>query len=107
MIHALRYFARYFDGAIGRCELVEQLDVILQALNGVRSKNKDFQSEEDGFPIDVEDWAPNPEELYRATELRQILRKTLEELSHGLRVVFVLRDMEGLSLEQTAESDCS
>ncbi|MGC2184496.1 MAG: sigma-70 family RNA polymerase sigma factor [Terriglobales bacterium] len=68
------------------------------------SLDKDFQSEEDGFPIDVEDWAPNPEELYRATELRQILRKTLEELSHGLRVVFVLRDMEGLSLEQTAEA---
>ena len=68
------------------------------------SLDKDFQSEEDGFPIDLEDWAPNPEELYRATELRQILRKTLEELSHGLRVVFVLRDMEGLSLEQTAEA---
>ena len=28
----------------------------------------------------------------------------MEELSQGLRVVFVLRDMEGLSLEQTAEA---
>ena len=62
------------------------------------SLDKDFQSEEDNLPIDVEDWAPNPEELYKATELREILRKTLEELSQGLRVVFVLRDMEGLSL---------
>lgn len=68
------------------------------------SLDKDFQSEEDAFPVDVEDWAPNPEELYRATELREILRKTLEELSQGLRVVFVLRDMEGLSLAQTAEA---
>jgi RNA polymerase sigma-70 factor, ECF subfamily len=68
------------------------------------SLDEDFQSEDDAFPIDVEDWAPNPEELYRATELREILRKTLEELSQGLRVVFVLRDMEGLSLEQTAEA---
>ena len=61
------------------------------------SLDEDFQSEEDVYPIDVGDWAPNPEELYRATELREILRKTLEELSQGLRVVFVLRDMEGLS----------
>ena len=68
------------------------------------SLEKDFQSEEDANPIDVGDWAPNPEELYRATELREILRKTLEELSQGLRVVFVLRDMEGLSLAQTAEA---
>jgi RNA polymerase sigma-70 factor, ECF subfamily len=68
------------------------------------SLDEDFQSEEDTNPIDVGDWAPNPEELYRATELREILRKTLEELSQGLRLVFVLRDMEGLSLEQTAEA---
>src|SRR6185369_14967526 len=68
------------------------------------SLDEDFQSEEDANPIDVGDWAPNPEELYRATELREILRKTLEELSQGLRLVFVLRDMEGLSLEQTAEA---
>ena len=68
------------------------------------SLDKDFQSEDDALPIDVEDWAPNPEELYKATELREILRKTLEELGQGLRVVFVLRDMEGLSMAQTAEA---
>ena len=68
------------------------------------SIDNDFQSEEDNLPIDVADWAPNPEELYRAAELREILRKTLQELGPGLRVVFVLRDIEGLSLEQTAEA---
>lgn len=68
------------------------------------SIDNDFQSEEDNLPIDVADWAPNPEELYRAAELREILRKTLQELSPGVRVVFVLRDIEGLSLEQTAEA---
>jgi RNA polymerase sigma-70 factor, ECF subfamily len=68
------------------------------------SIDDDFQREEDNLPIDVADWAPNPEELYRAAELREILRKTLQELGPGLRVVFVLRDIEGLSLEQTAEA---
>ena len=68
------------------------------------SIDKDFQSEQDNLPIDVADWAPNPEELYKAAELREILRKTLQELGSGLRVVFVLRDIEELSLEQTAEA---
>ena len=68
------------------------------------SIDNDFQPEEDVLPIDVADWAPNPEELYRATELREILSKTLQELSPGLRVVFVLRDIEGLSLEETTEA---
>ena len=68
------------------------------------SIDRDFQSEPDSLPIDVADWAPNPEELYRAAELRAILRKTLQELGQGLRVVFVLRDIEGLSLAQTAEA---
>jgi RNA polymerase sigma-70 factor (ECF subfamily) len=68
------------------------------------SLDNGFQSEEeDHLPIDVADWAPNPEELYRAGELQEILRKTLQGLGAGLRAVFVLRDIEGLSLEQTAE----
>ena len=68
------------------------------------SIDNNFQSEEDSRPIDVADWSPNPEELYSAAELREILRKTLQELGPGLRMVFVLRDIEGLSLEQTAEA---
>jgi RNA polymerase sigma-70 factor, ECF subfamily len=67
------------------------------------SIDKDFHSEEK-VPVDVADWAPNPEELYGATELGEILRRTLQELGDGLRVVFVLRDIEGLSLAQTAEA---
>src|SRR5947207_6827003 len=68
------------------------------------SIDNDFQSEADNLPIEIADWAPNPEELYSAAELREILRKTLQELGPGLRVVFILRDIERLSLEQTAEA---
>ena len=64
----------------------------------------EFQSEDSNLPIDVADWAPNPEDLYRAAQLREILRKTLQELGLGLRVVFVLKDIEGFSLEETAEA---
>jgi hypothetical protein len=52
--------------------------------------DEDFQSEEHTAPVEVADWAPDPEELYRAYELREILRSALQELQPGLRVVFVL-----------------
>ena len=67
------------------------------------SLDEDPQSEENMAPFDLADWAPNPEELYRGSELRNILRNALQELQPALRVAFVLRDVEGLSTEQTAE----
>src|SRR5580692_5411408 len=67
------------------------------------SLNEDFQAEGDIGPIEVTDWAPNPEQLYWASELREILITCLEELSPILRTVFVLRDIEGLTIDQTVE----
>jgi RNA polymerase sigma-70 factor, ECF subfamily len=67
------------------------------------SIDDDFQSEDHSAAFEVADWAPNPEELYRGFELRNILRSELQELRPSLRVVFVLRDIEGLSTEQTAD----
>jgi RNA polymerase sigma-70 factor, ECF subfamily len=54
------------------------------------SLDEDFESDDMMLPHKVADWAPNPEELYRASELRDILTKTLEELRPILRTVFVL-----------------
>ena len=67
------------------------------------SLDEGFQADEDILPIEVTDWAPDPEQLYRASELRNILIKALKELRPVLRAVFVLRDIEGLSTTQTAE----
>jgi hypothetical protein len=55
------------------------------------------------IPREVADWSPNPEEVYRTSELREILINFLQELRPILRTVFVLRDIEGLSIEQAAE----
>lgn len=54
-------------------------------------------------PFEIADWAPNPEQLYGKLELRNILRDQLQELTPSLRVTFILRDIEGLSNEETAE----
>jgi RNA polymerase sigma-70 factor, ECF subfamily len=68
------------------------------------SLDEDFGTDEDVLPREVIDWAPDPEQLYRTSELRRILIKTIEELPPILRTVFVLQDLEGLSTDQTAEA---
>jgi RNA polymerase sigma-70 factor, ECF subfamily len=67
------------------------------------SLEENCQAGEDMLPMEVIDWAPDPEQLYRASELRDILVKALTELRPILRAVFVLRDIEGLSIAETAE----
>src|SRR6266568_4896360 len=44
------------------------------------SLEEDSQACEDMLPMEVTDWAPDPEQLYRASELRDILIKALREL---------------------------
>src|SRR6202521_439540 len=67
------------------------------------SLDEDFQADGDMLPMEAADWAPNPEQLYWASELRDILVNTLSQLRPIFRAVFVLRDIEGLSTDQTAE----
>jgi RNA polymerase sigma-70 factor, ECF subfamily len=67
------------------------------------SHDSSFESEEQSLPFDIADWTPNPEQSYRTSEFREILRKNLGGLPAGLRTVFVLRDVEEFSLEETAQ----
>ena len=67
------------------------------------SLDEDFQSDEDVLPLEVADRAPGPEQIYGTSELRNTLMRALEGLRPILRTVFVLRDVEGLSIHQTAE----
>ena len=68
------------------------------------SIDEDIETEEGSVPRDLADWAPDPEQNYTQSELAEILRKTIQGLPQGFRVVFVLRDVEGLSTEETAET---
>ena len=67
------------------------------------SLDEDVETEEGSMPREVADWSPNPEQLYGQSELEDILKKTIQGLPPGFRTVFVLRDVEGLSTEETAE----
>ena len=62
-----------------------------------------IETEEDFLPREVEDWGPTPEERYGQMELEGILSDVIAALRPALRIVFQLRDVEGLSIHETAE----
>jgi RNA polymerase sigma-70 factor (ECF subfamily) len=68
------------------------------------SIDEDVKTEEDSMPREIADWSPNPEQLYTQSELKDILGKTIQGLPPSFRTVFVLRDVEGLSTEETASA---
>ena len=68
------------------------------------SLDEDVKTDEDSLPREVADWSPNPEQQYNQAELRDILDRTIQGLPTSFRTVFVLRDVEGLSTEETAEA---
>jgi RNA polymerase sigma-70 factor (ECF subfamily) len=54
-------------------------------------------------PLQIVDWCCLPEEEFLSAEARLRLDEAAEQLPDTLRVVFVLRDIEGLSTRETAE----
>jgi RNA polymerase sigma-70 factor (ECF subfamily) len=62
------------------------------------------ETDDSCVPLEIEDWGPNPEQRYSKQELQQILATTINELKPGYRTVFQLRDVEGLSTEETAQA---
>lgn len=54
--------------------------------------------------MEIVDWCCLPEEELLSTEARKHLDQAIQSLPPGLRVVFLLRDIEGLSIQETAEA---
>ncbi len=54
------------------------------------------------MPREIEDWGDNPEQRYSKTEFHAILNQNMEQLEPPLRIVFILRDVEGFSIEEIA-----
>ena len=49
-------------------------------------------------------WEDNPEQRYSREEIHEILTSAVDDLKPDFRTVFVLRDIEELSTEETAEA---
>ncbi len=70
----------------------------------VVSLDQELEAEDDVLPRQVEDWGPNPEQRFAQIELQQILDEAIASLEPDYRLVFVLRDIEQLSSEETAQA---
>jgi RNA polymerase sigma-70 factor (ECF subfamily) len=61
------------------------------------------ETEDDFMPREVVDWGDSPEKTYAQKELEAILAKAIDSLEPGYRTVFLLRDVEQFSTEETAQ----
>ena len=68
------------------------------------SLDEPIEGDEDLMPRELQDWGPGPEQRFAQTEMRQILSGVIDELEPEYRTVFVLRDIEELSTEETADA---
>ena len=55
-------------------------------------------------PEYIADWRQSPEQLVQRNEIRRLLDEALARLDEKHRLVFLLRDVEGLSIQETAEA---
>lgn len=59
--------------------------------------------DEDNEALEIVDWSHQPESELLEKETRQKIDSAASQLPLGLREVFMLREMEGLSVKETAE----
>lgn len=92
---------------IGRIATNESLELLRRRKRQEGLSLESLSAEDDDSPVPLPellvDWREDPSRSIERAELRKILDRALDALTPGLRAVFVLRDMEGLSTADTAE----
>lgn len=68
------------------------------------SIDESIDTGEDTVAREIAAWDENPEQRYSREEIASILTDAIDSLAPPYRAVFVLRDMEELSTEETAEA---
>lgn len=97
---------RQFDGKSKLSTWLYRI-VMNHCLMDLRKKKHNFISlddDESDIPEDklIPDWSNVPSDIAENAELKKILDEAINKLPLDYRVVFVLRDVNGLSTEETA-----
>jgi RNA polymerase sigma-70 factor, ECF subfamily len=83
---------------------------IIRKRNGLATISLEAATaEEDNYdsiphPEYIADWRQSPEQLVHKNEIRRLLDDALTKLDEKHRLVFLLRDVEGLSVKEAAET---
>lgn len=70
---------------------------LFESLEGERQADKEF------MPRDFADWREDPMESMERTEIREAVSKALEDLPDTYRQIFILRDVQELSVSECAK----
>jgi RNA polymerase sigma-70 factor (ECF subfamily) len=70
----------------------------------VNLEEQSSDEDQDFMPVQFVDWSPMPEEILESGEVKSYVEEAIKELPEPLRVVFILRDVEGFSIKETAEA---
>jgi len=62
------------------------------------------ENDEDLLPTQFVDWSALPEDELLSGEGKKALDSAIQTLPESMRIVFVLRDVEGLSIKETADA---
>lgn len=80
---------------------------ILRKRRGLDFVSLEANTEEDGdtvpHPEFIADWKDSPEKLVTRRETLNLIDQALEQLDEKHRLIFLLRDVEGLSVQETAQ----
>jgi RNA polymerase sigma-70 factor, ECF subfamily len=83
----------------------EALMVVRRRKPEINMLSSDGDSDEDEVspPAQIVDWCCLPENELLSSEAKIFLDQAVEKLSTNLRMVFILRDIQGLSIRETAD----
>lgn len=73
-------------------------EVVMSDSGSEDNENEDFS------PLQFTDWCCLPEDEFLSSESRAALDEAVQHLPEIQRIVFILRDMEGLSIQETSEA---
>jgi RNA polymerase sigma-70 factor (ECF subfamily) len=78
---------------------------LLRKRKGLPTESLDATAEDGALPHPeyIADWRESPENLAERHETARLIDDALEKLDEGHRIVFLLRDVEGLSVKETAD----
>ncbi len=86
-----------------RVAVNEALMLLRKRKNVVLVDDDAGEDEDDERELDIVDWCCLPENEFLSGETMVMLTEAAEKLSPALRMVFILRDVQGFSTQETAE----
>lgn len=89
---------------IYRIAINEALMILRKARRIAGSLDDSDETDDDVEPREVVDWCCLPEESFLREEVRNELDAAIKLLPEKLRIVFILRDMEDMSIRDTAST---